>query len=264
MGTAWVSRSSARSSWSTLFRRRQRPAEEGERVLAHDAVDLSRVEVSAQHAPQAVELGRVIHRPISVVDAAVEIGADAHVLGSSRRASVMHRMTDDVGQARLSFGAKMARIKADADDAPAARDLRGGRVGDLSVARNQGARVAVRGDDRTAPELKRVGYRLFGHMAEVEDHSLPAHRLQELDAKRGEPAWRAGAAAVAGAAPCRADDAQAEVRPRAELGRRLDRISALHQQHRGHLPALPAADVSVELLRVSDQLQLASAVVVEL
>src|SRR5258707_5286244 len=228
MGTAWDSRSSARSSWSTLFRRRQRPAQEGDPVLAHDAVDLSRGEVPAQHAPQILELRQVLHRPISVVDAAVEIGADSHVFWSSCRASVMHRMADDVGQACLSFGAKMARIKADADDASAACDLRSGGVGDLSVARNQGPRVAVRGDDRTAPELKCIRYRPVSHMAEVQDHSLPAHRLQKLDAERGEPAWRAGAAAVTGAAPRRADDPQAEVRPRAELGRRLDRISAFH------------------------------------
>src|SRR5260370_41838132 len=101
-------------------------------------------------------------------------------------------------------------------------------------------------------------------MDEVQDHSLPTHRLEQLNATLGEPARRSGAAAVAGAAPCRADDPQAEVRPRAELARRLDRISALHQQHRRDLPALPAADVSVELPRVSNQLQLASAVVVEL
>src|SRR5260370_546514 len=158
----------------------------------------------------------------------------------------------------------MARIEADADNAAATRDLGGGGVGDLAVARNQCASVAVRGDDRTAPELKRIGDRLVGHMAEVQDHSLPTHRLEQLNAKLGEPARRAGAAAVTRAAPCRADDPQAEVRPRAELARRLDRISALHQQHRYYLPAPPTADVSVELPRVSNQLQLASAVVVEL
>src|SRR6266851_1114509 len=263
-GTAWVSRSSARSSWSNRFRRRQRPAQERDPVLAHDAVDLGRGAVPAQHAPQILELSQVLHRPVPVIDSAVEIGTDSDVLWPTHGAGVVHRMADDIGQARLSFRAKMARIKADADDASAACDLRGGGVGDLAIAWNQCARVAVRGDDRTAPELKRIGHRLVGHVAEVQDHSLPAHCLEQLDAELGEPARRAGAAAVAGSAPCRADYPQAKVRAGAELARRLDRICALHQQHRGDLPALPAADVSVELLRVSDQLQLASAVVVEL
>src|SRR5260370_256510 len=87
----------------------------------------------------------------------------------------------------------MARIEADADNAAATRDLGGGGVGDLAVARNQCASVAVRGDDRTAPELKRIGHRLVGHMAEVHDHSLPAHRLKQLNAELGEPARRAWA-----------------------------------------------------------------------
>src|SRR5260370_3824135 len=137
MGTAWVSRSSARSSWSILFRRRQRPAQEGDPVLAHDAVDLSRGEVPAQHATQILELRQVLHRPISVVDAAVEIGADSHVLRSTRGAGMVHRMADDVGQARLPLSAKMTRVEADAHDASAACDLRGGGVCYLSVARNQ-------------------------------------------------------------------------------------------------------------------------------
>src|SRR5713101_418501 len=136
-GTAWVSRSSARGSWSTLFRRRQRPAKERDPVLAHDAVDLSRGEVPAQHAPQILELRQVFHRPIPVIDAAIEIRADSHVLWSTRGAGVVQRMTDDIGQACLPFRAKMTRIKTDADDASAAGDLRGGGVGDLSVTRNQ-------------------------------------------------------------------------------------------------------------------------------
>src|SRR5260221_11984917 len=107
MGTAWDSRSSARSSWSTLFRRRQRPAKEPDPVLAHDAVDLSRGEVPAQHAPQILELHQVLHRPIPVIDAAIEIRADSHVLWSTRGAGVVHRMPDDIAKACLSFPAKM-------------------------------------------------------------------------------------------------------------------------------------------------------------
>src|SRR5260370_42696350 len=105
MGTAWVSRSSARRGWSTLFRRRQRPAQEGDPVLAHDAVDVSRGEVLAQHTPQILELCQVLHRPISVIDAAVESRADSHVLWPSCRAGVVHSMADDIGQARLSLPA---------------------------------------------------------------------------------------------------------------------------------------------------------------
>src|SRR5260370_34652741 len=134
MGMAWVSRSSARSSWSILFRRRQRPAQEGDPVLAHDAVNLSRGEVPAQHAPQNLELRQVLHRPIPVIDTAIEIRADSHVLWSTRGAGVVHRMTDDIGQACLPFRAKMTRIKTDADDASAAGDRRGGGGRDPSGA----------------------------------------------------------------------------------------------------------------------------------
>src|SRR5229473_7103858 len=100
----------------------------------------------------------------------------------------------------------MVGVKADAEHSAPMRDLGRGRVGDLAIAGNDLASVAVRADDGTAPQLKCIRDRLVRHVAEVEDHVLSPHRFQELHTQVGQPAWGAGAAAVAGAAPCRPDD----------------------------------------------------------
>src|SRR5205085_10551901 len=99
-------------------------------------------------------------------------------------------------------------------------------------------------------------------MADVEDELLAVHRLQQLDAEHGEAPWRVCAAAVAGPPPCGSDDAQPAVGPTPKLRRRLDRIGALHQQHRSHLTAAPAADVGVELAPAAHELEPARLVVV--
>src|SRR5207247_4669086 len=146
---------------------------------------------------------------ITRVEASVEVGPEAYVLRRAGGAGVVDEVLDHVlegGAARL---AKVVLVEAHAHDAAAAGDLRHGLVGQLAVAGHKGTGVAVRGHDRSAPQLERVGHGCIRHVAEVEDHLLPAHRLQQLPPEVAETSWRAGAAAVAGPAPCRADDPDA-------------------------------------------------------
>src|SRR5260370_40014859 len=108
----------------------------------------------------------------------------------------------------------MVGVKADAEDAAATRDLRRSGVGDLPIAWNDLASVAVRADDGPTPHFEGVSHSLFGHVAEVEDHTLSPHRFQKLHAEVGQPARGAGAAGVAGAAPSPAAEPHTHVRPR--------------------------------------------------
>ena len=111
----------------------------------------------------------------------------------------------------------------------------------------------MRGHDGPAPKLEGVGDSLVGHVADVEDELLAAHRLEQLDAKHCEAPWRMGAAAVAGPPPRRPDDAQPAIGPAAKLGRGLDRVCALHQQYRSDPTPAPAAHVGVELSAGPDE-----------
>src|SRR5260370_30829792 len=141
----------------------------------------------------------------------------------------------------------MVGVKADAEDAAATRDLRRSGVGDLPIAGADLASVAVRADDRPETYVEGVGHGLIGHVAEVEDHTLSPHRFQKLHAEVGQPARGAGAAAVAGAAPGRADDPHTHVRPRSKLRWGLDRVGAFHEHDRGTLPFSPTAHIRLDL-----------------
>jgi len=170
----------------------------------------------------------------------------------------------DIVQRRATRRAQMALVEAHADHAATLGDYPCGLVGDLPVARHDRAGVAVGGHDRAGPHREGVGHRLLSHVAQVENHLLATHRLQQLPTELGEPARRASAAAVARPAPGRPDDANAPFCPGAQLRRVLDGVGALHQQDGGQAAPLPAPHVRLELGLVADQLQAAGAVVVEL
>src|SRR5438067_11418568 len=142
----------------------------------------------------------------------------------------MDSLLDHVVEGRPARRAEVLLVEAHADTPAAPRQLGHGLVGDLPVAWHQRPRVAVRGHDRPPPRRERVLDRLLGHVAEVEDHLLAAHRLEELRPELGEPARRTRAAAVAGRAPGWADDAYPAVGPGAELGGGLYRVRSFHQQ----------------------------------
>src|SRR6266581_7274325 len=103
----------------------------------------------------------------------------------------------------------MVLVKAHPYHSAPPRDLRHGPGGDLTVTRHQLAGIAVRGHDRAAPDRERVLDRLLRHVAEVEDHLLAPHRLEQLMPEVGQAAGRAGAAAVPRPSPGRPDDAYA-------------------------------------------------------
>ena len=155
-------------------------------------------------------------------------------------------------------------VEADPEHAPAPRDLGRGRVGDLAVGGHEIAGVAVRRHDRSAPQLERVGDRLVGHVADVEDDLLAAHRLEQLHAQCGQAAGRVRAAAVARPPPRRPDDPDSAVDPCTQLRGRLDRVGPLHQENGCQPAAPPASDVALELLAIADQRQVAALVVIDL
>src|SRR5258708_37324405 len=101
-------------------------------------------------------------------------------------------------------------------------------------------------------------------MAEVEDHTLAAHRLEQLPAELRQPARRPGAAAVSRRAPGGPDDAHAAVGPHAELRRIFHGGGPLHQQHGGDASLSPPADLRLEPCLSGYQLEAAALVVVDL
>src|SRR5260370_3496435 len=135
----------------------------------------------------------------------------------------------------------MRRIEADADAPAPASHLGHRRIADLPIAGDDGPGVAVRADDGPAPQLEGIRHRLLGHVAQVEDHALSPHRLQQLDAEVGETPRRTRATAVAGSAPGPPDDPQAEVRPRPDLRWGFYPAGAFPQQDRRDPASLPAA-----------------------
>src|SRR5207245_1651756 len=103
----------------------------------------------------------------------------------------------DVLEGRPAEPAEMVLVEAHAHHTAPPRDLRHRLIRHLPVAGHDRARVAVRGHDRSPPEGERVGHRLVGHVAQVEDHLLAAHGLRRTgcaaSVRRGPTpyiAWR--------------------------------------------------------------------------
>src|SRR5207302_629390 len=123
-----------------------------------------------------------------------------------------------IEQRRATGWSQVLPVEAHPDDAAPPRNLRDRLVGELTIAGDQGSRVAVRGHDRPAPQGERVRHSLVGHVTEIEDDVLAPHRLEQLMPELGQRSGRAGATAVPSLAPCRADDPNPAFGPRAELG----------------------------------------------
>src|SRR5712692_11253458 len=103
--------------------------------------------MAAQKTGQRLlQLVKVVNRSVSRIDAAVEVSAQPDVLRAARRAREVDCVPDHVVQSCPAPLAQMGRIKADAEDAAATGDLGRCRIGDLPIARKDGAGVAVRAD----------------------------------------------------------------------------------------------------------------------
>ena len=146
-------------------------------------------------------------------------------------------------------------------DHPAARGQRPDLiVVQLPVVIAQRAAAVVGSQHRAAESLQRLPERLLGQMADVQQDSLPFHRLQHGAAALGQAARRLRPVRVgADAVVNQADDAQPLVPPLADLLGTDDRVRPLHGQHEAdrcllRVP-LPLREMGIESGAVTDLAQ---------
>src|SRR5438309_1903650 len=161
---------------------------------------------------------------MSRIETSIQVGAQADVLWTTGGASEVHGMTHHISERGSTCFAEVRLVEADAEHAAACGDLGGSGVGDLPVARNDRPCIAVRSHDRPTPLVKRIRNGVVSHVAQIEDHLLTLHRLEQLHAELSQSPRGASAAAVSGGTPCGADDAQPPIAPRGELRWRLHRV----------------------------------------
>ena len=197
----------------------------------------------AKQAGQLLQIGdRVeVARRLLAAEAAVEVGADAGVVGVAGELTDVIDVIDHVRQrhagrlrgrhAAFPAGDQHPRVERRADHAAALDHALQLLVAELPVARHKGAAIAMARPDRAAKKIHRLVKRLVAQVGHVEDYAEPLHLAEQIRPRLAKATALVGAGRVgARAVMRRAKRAQPALVCTLEVLQRHDRVRPLEAQ----------------------------------